>query len=132
METLKEILNEEEKNNINEVCRYLQISKPKFTSNSFCEAIKEICVAKMCKSIGISCNYNYKSKFFEFASSLSGEAVCQNLNIKTHIAQDCYRLFKYENINMVEKVRELLQNEDKDEAFIDIFHFVDRCKYLIL
>ena len=132
METLIEILNDEENKKIKEVCKYLQISKLKFTSNSFCEAIKEVCVAKMCLSIGINCKYNYKSKFFEFASRIAGEAVCKNLDIKMHIAEDCYRLVKYKNVNMVEKVRELLQNEDKDEAFIDIFHFVDSYKYLIL
>ena len=53
------------------------------------------------------------------------------LDIKLHIAEDCFRLFKFENVNLVEKVKEFLQNEDKDEAFVDIFHFLDGCKDLI-
>ena len=127
METLKD------KNNaiIDEVCNYVQIERPILTSDLLTEGIKEICVARLCKVVGIKCKYNYKSEFFEFFSNITGEAVCQNLGLKIHVAEDVFRFFKYEKVNLVEKVKELLNNTDKEEAFLDVFEFLDESRFLI-
>jgi len=95
------------------------------------ENIKEICVAKLCEVVGIKCEYNYKNEFFNYFSSVTGEAICQLLNIPIVIAEDNLRLFKYNHINLVEKVKELLNNEFLEDAYIDVFQFLDDNKHYV-
>lgn len=121
----------DKKNLLLEVSKYLQIKMPLLKSISLEESIKELCVFRLCKTIGLRCEYNYKSKFFDFFARIVAEAVCQNLSIPLHIAEDELRLFRYDNANIIEHVKTLLHNVDKDEAFVDIFDFVDKYKYLI-
>ena len=66
-----------------------------------------------------------------FFASVMGEALCDKLNIKVHIANDALRLFKYNGINLIERARVYLENSCLDEAFIDTFNLVDNFKYLI-
>lgn len=94
--------------------------------------IKKICVEKLCDVIGIKCKCNYKNQFFNYFSSVTGEAVCQLLNIPIVIAEDNYRLFKYNHINFVDYVKNLLDSDNMEESFADIFKFLDDNKNFIL
>lgn len=96
------------------------------------EIIKRICVARLCKAIGLTGNYNYKSDFFEFFSSVVGEAVCEILSIKLHIANGDLRFVKYEHINLVEEVKTYFETQSIEEAFLNAFELLDRFKYLIV
>lgn len=130
METIN-MLNLDKETTLKSVSKYLQVIMPIFKSDTLEEGIKELCVCRLCKSVGIKCEYNYKSEFFEFFSCITGEAVCQKLNIHMHLAPDYIRFIKYEHLNLVDCVTQFLETEDKDEAFIDIFNFLDKYKYLI-
>ncbi len=128
---MNEIINVSHQNIVEEVREYLKLKECILKSNTVEEKLKELCVARLCKSIGIRCEYNYKSEFFEFFSSITAEAICQKLGILMHVASDDIRLIKYEHLNLVEEVKKCLNNEDVDEAFIDAFNFVDNHKHLI-
>ncbi|MBR6778920.1 MAG: hypothetical protein IKM43_02065 [Clostridia bacterium] len=112
------------------VCAYLKIEKPKMYSETIEEGIKELCVARMCKSIGIKCAYNYKSKFFNFFSMVVGEAISQELDLRLSIADAEIRLIRYDKINLVNQIRFFLISSNVDEAFIDAFNFLDKFKFL--
>lgn len=116
---------------IKDVCEFLHYDEQKTFNTTTKEAIKEICVGRLCKAVGITGKYNYKSEFFEFFSCVMGEAICEKLSIKTHIACDEIRLVKYEHINLVSQTREFLDNETIEEAFLDAFDLMDKFKYLI-
>ena len=122
---------EDHEKTIKKVCEYLKIERPKMFSTTINEAIKELCVARLCKAVGITGTYNYKSEFFNFFASIMGEAVCEILGIKVHVASAELRLIKYEHINLVEQVRYYLETETIEEAFLDAFELADRFKYLI-
>ena len=76
---------------INKICVFFKMDCPILQSTTIQETIKEICVARLCKSIGIRCEYNYKSTFFEFFSQIIGEAVCDKLHIKLRIQPKQHR-----------------------------------------
>ncbi len=116
---------------INSVCAFLNVEKPENINESTKEIIKKLCVARLCKAVGITGKYNYKSDFFEFFSCIMGEALCEKLSIRMHIACDEIRLVKYEHINLVGKIKEYLETETVEEAFLDAFELVDKFKYLI-
>ena len=116
----------------NKVKKFLEIEGYNFSLKDETEQIKEICVAKLCEVLGISCVVNYKNKMFEIFSSVMAEAIYQKLEIKKHIASDNIRLVKYNGVNFVEKAKEFLDIEDIEEATLDIFNFVDENKNLLL
>ena len=92
--------------------------------------IKKICVKKLCNVVGIKCNCNYKNKFFNYFSSITGQAICELLNIPIVIAEDGFRLIRYNGINFVDKVKELLKNDFLEDAFIDVFQFLEENKFV--
>ena len=97
------------------------------------EVIKEMCVTKLCNILGINYAFNYKSKFFKMFSEIMGQAICDYLKFNIIIADDKFRLFKYNGINFIEKVKEVLQNSlqdsiSLDETILDIFNFIDGLK----
>ena len=116
---------------IEKVCEFLELQRPLMYSSTTQDAIKELCVARLCKAIGLTGVYNYKSNFFDFFSSVMGEAVCEVLSLKIHVAMDELRLFKYEHVNLVDSVKKFLETRSIEEAFIDAFDLADRFKYLI-
>ena len=127
-------INESEKEResiVNKVCDFLCFKRPKMYSLSTAESIKELCVARLCKSIGITGPYNYKSKFFNFYSSIMGEALCEIFKLKIHVATDEIRLFKYEGVNLIERAKKYLLEESIEEAVLDVFNLADKFKYLI-
>lgn len=121
----------EEKKIIDMVCEYLHIQIPDQFNTSIKDMIKELCSAKLCDVIGIRCAYNPKNDFFNFFSTIMGEAVCIKLHLKITIAPNILRVVRYEGVNFVNTAYHLLNNEDVDEAFIDAYNLVDRYKYLI-
>ncbi len=118
-------------NNMNEseilekVCNFLQIDMPRLSSQTVADGVREICVAKLCATLGIKCKYNYKNEFFSIYSSIIGEAVSQILNLKLDIAPFELKYVRYNGINFVNHACDLLKSEDLDEAFIDMFNLVD-------
>lgn len=123
-ETEKEII-------INKICKFCHFERPIMYSTTTEENIKELCVARLCKAIGLTGTYNYKSDFFEFFSSIMGEALCEKLSIKARIASDELRLVRYERINLIDELKTYLDTETVEEAFIDAFNLADKYKYLI-
>ena len=113
------------------VCNFFNIDKPKISSKTTNEAIKELCVMRLCKEIGITGIFNYKSDFFDFFASIMGEAVSEILNLKTCVACDELRFVKYEHINLIDQVKIYLEQETIEEAFLDAFELADKFKYLI-
>ena len=113
------------------ICDFLNIEKPTTELTNLKETIKQICVARLCRAVGLTGKYNYKSEFFEFFSCIMGEAVCEKLSIQTHLACDELRLVKYEHINLVNQIKSYLDNESVEEAFLDAFELLDKFKYLI-
>lgn len=116
---------------LNRVCLFLNLKHKNLTASTIEEQIKELCVAKLCGLVGISGAYNYKSKFFNFFSSIVAQAVCDILGIKLILASDELRLFKYNHINLIDEVKYLLNTKSIDEAFLDSFDLIDRFKFLI-
>lgn len=135
MKTYNEIFDvpERDKNRkiINSVCDFLKVNSPTFYGETLQDNIRELCVSRLCKSIGLRCDCNFKSDFLYFFSSFVGEAVAQILDIKIHIANDITRLFRHDGVNLVETAKSYLNFEEVDEAFIDIFNVADKYKYLI-
>lgn len=114
-----------------QICDFLNVEQPRTEVISLRETIKQLCVARLCKAVGLTGKYNYKSDFFEFFSCIMGEAICEKLSIKMHLACDELRLIKYEHINLVNKIKSYLDNESVEEAFLDAFELLDKFKYLI-
>ncbi|MBR2970057.1 MAG: hypothetical protein IKC49_03280 [Clostridia bacterium] len=116
---------------LNKICSYLRLDRPILSSDEIHENIKEICVAKLCKTMGLKCPYNFRNGFFDNYSIITGEAVCEKLRINTHIASDNIRLIRYDSINFVRYVSDLFETEDIDEAIIDAFNFSQKYGQII-
>ena len=127
----KDIENEiEEEQALKKVCKFFRLENPAIKSCEAKDAIKEVCVIRLCKEMGLS-KFDHKSDFFDFFSSVMGEAVCLKLNIQKKIACDELRLVKYDHINLVQECKSYLDKETITEAFIDAFDLIDKYKYLI-
>lgn len=116
---------------LDQICSYLQIKKPLLSGLDITDNIKEICVARLCKSMGLNCTYNFKNSFFELFATITGEAVCNELNLRMHIADDELRLVRYGNINFIQYVIDLFETEDVDEAIVDSFNFARKYYYVL-
>lgn len=128
----REIENEIEKEQIlNKVCQFFRLKKPHIKSHSIVDAIKEVCVLRLCQAIGLTGLINHKSDFFDFFSSMMGEAICEKLDIKLQIACDQLRLVKYEHINLVQECKRYLDGETVEEAFLDAFELAEKFKSII-
>lgn len=114
-----------------DVCNYLNCDLPRLNSDILEDNIREICVAKLCQTMGLNCEYNFKNGFFDNYSIITGEVVCERLNIRMHVANDNLRLIRYQKINFVQYVRDLFDVEDVDEAIIDAFNFSRRYNQII-
>ena len=114
-----------------EVCSFLEVDNNINFSDSLENFIKEACVKKLCEIVGLTWKFNHRSDFFEFFSQIMGEAINLKLNLKTNIACDSLRLFKYEGVNLIERTVFYLETECLEEAFLDTFELADKFKYLI-
>ncbi|MBR4998278.1 MAG: hypothetical protein IKY10_00205 [Clostridia bacterium] len=115
---------------IKQVCDFFRFEKSNFVSINIKDTIKELCVARLCKAIGVP-KYNFKSDFFDFFASIMGEAVCEKLLLRVRIASDELRLVKYNGVNLVTETKKYLDTETVEEAFLDAFELVDNYQYLI-
>lgn len=116
---------------IEKVSEFLQVKIGTFSSDKLEEKVKELCVKKLCSAIGVRCDYNYKSDFFNFFAMISGEAVCQILNINLRVADDNLRFVRYEKVNIIDEAKKAFRNENVEEAIIDTFNIADHFKYVI-
>jgi len=115
---------------LNKACSFLKMDMPIFFASSIEGKIKELCVCKVCSSIGIKCPCNRSSGFLNFFSSVMGEAVCNKLNLDVSIACPELRFVRYNHLNLVQEVETLLENHDINEAFLDAFNFLERFKFV--
>ena len=115
---------------IEKIYEFFNMNNIKLHGETLQDFIKELCVARLCKAVGLS-NYNYKSDFFNFFANIMGEAVCEKLEIKAHVACDDLRFCKFEHINLIKTVKSYLDKSSVEEAFLDAFELVDKFKYLI-
>ena len=119
---------------IKKVCDFLKMEVPNLENKTTEESVKHICVVRLCKAIGLSGVKNIKSDFFDFYSCIIGEAICEKLKIKLRIASDELRLVKYNQINLIDRAKQCLNNDFLEEAIIDTFELADEFKdvmYLI-
>jgi len=123
--------NKNRENIIEEVCSYLRLEKPTLSSDIIEENVREICVAKLCNTMGLKCPYNFKNDFFDNYSIITGQAICEHLHIRVHIANDNIRLVRYEKINFVQYVTDLFDTEEVDEAIVDAFNFSQKYNQII-
>ncbi|MCQ2556326.1 MAG: hypothetical protein MJ149_03240 [Clostridia bacterium] len=129
-ENNKIILTEKEQQNLDIVCDFCNEQQPTEFQN-LVDAIKQVCVAKLCKVVGIRSKYNYKSRFFDFFSGIMGQAICDKFNLNVVVAPDKFRFIRYDGINFVKRSVEFLNNPDVEDAFIDVFNLVDDHKNLM-
>lgn len=122
---------DEQEKNILKICDFFQIDKPELTETEYIKQIKEICVIRICKAIGIKNMYNRHNRFFDFYSDAMGQAVSDILNLSLKIAPDNLRLFRYDGINFVNRCKDFLQNSNMDEAMIDAFNLIDDNKDIV-
>lgn len=115
---------------LNKACSFLKMDMPIFFSNTIEGKIKELCVCKVCSSIGIKCACGYRNGFLDFFSAVMGEAVSNKLNLDVEIACPAIKLVRYNHLNLVNEVEFFLDNQDVDEAFLDAFNFLERFKDL--
>ena len=113
---------------IKNICDFFKMEVPNLDNKSIEDAVKYICVVRLCKAIGLSGVKNIKSDFFDFYSCIIGEAVCEKLNIKLRIASDELRLVKYNQINLIDRAKQCLENDLLEEAIIDTFELADEFK----
>ena len=119
-------------NVLNEVCKFVQIDCPTLSSNTPEEKIKEICVARLCKDIGIRCAYNYKNDFFDFFASIIGEAIVNKLKINLTIDKFNLKYVKFKNVNLINTAQQLLDKNSKiGDAFIAVYDFTNEYKDVI-
>ena len=95
------------------------------------EQIKELCIKKLCESIGIKCVYNARNIFFNFFASIAGEAVVIKLHINIKVDKNNLKCFKFNDINLIYYAMFLLDSEYVSEAIIDIYELADRFKWVI-
>ena len=115
------------------VKKFLKLDNFDTNTRDIQEKIKEMCVTKLCNILGINYAYNYKSEFFKMYSEVLGQAICDILKINFVIADDKFRLFKYDGKNIIEECKKMLINAYEDEilleeSILDIFNFVDELK----
>lgn len=129
IETKIEMLNNNDKI-IKRACLFLEMDTPVLYSTVVEEKLKELCIIKVCKSIGIKCAHNYRNGFLDFFSSVMGEALAEKLGLNISVACPDIRFVKYNHINLITEVKLMLDNNNKDEAFIDAFNFLQNFKFL--
>lgn len=117
-----------EKEYLDIIKEYLHLKDFVPTSDIDVERVKEVVVAKLCHELGILIPYNYNARAFRLFSNVVGEAVCRILNIRLIVGHAYVRLFKYNGTNLVDRACEILTTRELDEAFIDIFNWLDSIK----
>lgn len=111
---------------------FLKMEGYEFCGTGTAEKIKNMCIAKMCRVIGINCENCYNSKLFQIFGSILGEAVCNKLKLGMHVANENLRYVSFNGINFVDKAMHFLNTFDVDEAVLDVFNFVDEHKQILI
>ena len=113
------------------VCEFLSVPTEQIEQMGVVDQIKQACLIRFNRVLGIRFKYGQQSQYFNFFSNIMGEAVCQHLNLPIKIAPDKFRLIKYDGVNLVYEVRKMLENFMVEEAFLQAFEFLDKYLYLI-
>ncbi len=116
---------------LNKVRAFLKIDLQELDADTIEGQVRELCARKLCWALGLRCKCNYHNEFFTMFSSIIGEAVSQILDLKLNIAPFELKFIRYNGLNFVTRARELLEKEDLDVAFIDIFNLIDDNKEFI-
>lgn len=95
------------------------------------ENVRAICVARLCKAIGIRCECNFKNAFFDFFSCIMGEVIVQKLGFRVKIDDYNLKYVKFEDVNLIYTASTFLENPNLDEAFINVYNLADKFKHLI-
>ncbi len=114
-----------------EICEFLGVKHNCF-SNSLKENVKEVCVVRLCKAMGIRCAYNSKNELFNFFSCIMGEVLVQKLGFEVRIDEFNLKFARFENVNLIHSASNMLENIDLDEAFINVFNLAAKFKDKVL
>lgn len=95
------------------------------------ENVRAICVARLCKAIGIRCECNFKNAFFDFFSCIMGEVIVQKLGFRVKIDDYNLKYVKFEDVNLIYTASMFMENPNLDEAFINVYNLADKFKHLI-
>ena len=119
------------KSKLKKVNDYFKTSHTLRLEDNFNDKIKEICVSKLCDAIGIKCAYNYKNVFFDFFSTIMGEAISTKLNL--NLGMDKYNLkyLRFDDVNIINSATSMLDLKEVDEAIIDVYELADNFKWVI-
>ena len=110
---------------------FLNFTPSFFKSECLTDKVKEMCVAKLCDAIGIRCEYNYKNIFFDFFSSIMGQAISEKLNLNLCLDDYNLRFVKFESVNLIKSAGVILDCKEIDEAFIDVYELADKFKWVM-
>ena len=124
----KEILNEQI---LLDICNFLQFERSKILSETLNDAIKELCVARLCQALGVGCAFDFKNEFFNFFSCIMGEVVSTKLGHNLGIDEYHLKFIKVENVNLIYAAATMIENPNLDEAFIDVYNLANKFKHLI-
>lgn len=116
---------------VDEIRRFLRLENMSLKSDSVPENVKELCVARLSRVIGITFAYDYKNEYFRLFSNIVGEAVCRHLGIKLTVGSPVVRLFRYNGINLVEKAKDILDRFELEEAFLELYEFVEGYREIV-
>lgn len=130
MLTIKEFEIENELEKLQNFCSFVEMEVPTIYDNVK-TAIKQLCVERLCKTIGITCAVNVKNEFFNFFSCIVGQVIVEKLNLNLHIDDFNLKYVKFGNVNLIFSAKMLLENDNLDEAFINIFNLADKYKFVI-
>lgn len=116
---------------VGEVRRFLRLNNLVLTSKTQVENIKELCVARLCNAIGIDFKYDYNCEYFRLFANVVGEAVCRVLNINLVVGCPEVRFIRYNHINLVDRACEILKSCEIEEAFLDLYNFIEDSKKFV-
>ena len=95
---------------LNKIKQYLKVEDKELSTNDAVDNVKELVIARLCKVIGITFAYNYRSKYFRLFANVVGEAICRMFDIRLVVGEPMVRLVRYNHINLVDKALEILRN----------------------
>ena len=116
---------------IGQVCNFIKLDNPVLNSEKVEENIKDLCITKLCHSIGIKCACNHKNSFFNFFSSIMGEAIVSKLGFNIKVDEYNLKYIKFNDVNLVYSALFMLESFSIDEAFLKVYNLANAHKHLI-
>lgn len=110
---------------------FLQLKSLNLKSDTIKECVKEICATKLCEVIGLKCECNFENEFFSCFTTIVGEALSKKFFLDLNIAPYGLGLVRHNGVNVLTEVRQLLDEEDINKGFIQIYNLVNDHKTLL-